>query len=146
MVIPAHNEGARLSRSVTSISEARRTAAELEFVIVDDRSTDGSAADIAQAARGLDRVTVRVLRPPQRLGVPRARNAGARASRGAVLVMTDGHVQFSAGWDRHVLENIAPRTILAGTVSDGQNFAATGCVLAVPFYGDVLDRARAGTR
>jgi GT2 family glycosyltransferase len=64
-----------------------------DIVIVDDSSTDGSAAGLASGYGG-----VTVLRPAHRLGVVGARNFGATHARGEVLVFSDAHIIAPMGW------------------------------------------------
>jgi hypothetical protein len=73
--------------------------------------------------------------------VARARNLGARISRGEILFMTDAHVRFTAGWDRLVLEHVRPSHVLAATITDpASGFRGYGCRLVVPFMGTHWNR------
>lgn len=90
IVIISRNEGQYLGRSVESILAALPPHSEI--LVVDDWSTDGSADGLPNDG------TVRVLRPPRRLGAVRARNYGARYARGPIIVFSDAHVEVSKGW------------------------------------------------
>lgn len=142
VVIPARDEGARLATTMRSVAGTRTGRTELEFVIVDDASSDCSTDGLDEVVAKLRRTRVVVRRSEERVGVPRARNVGARHASGDVLFITDAHVRFSRGWDEHVLENIRPNRILAATITDGAAFSATGCVLAVPFMGTYWNPVR----
>jgi glycosyltransferase involved in cell wall biosynthesis len=135
VAIPVRDEGRRTSETIVAIASSRRARAELEFVVVDDGSTDGGAEHLDRVVRSIDRARLVLVRSEQRLGVPRARNLAAAKASGDVLFMTDAHVRFSAGWDEHVLEHLRPDRVLAATVTDGGGFSATGCVLSIPFMG-----------
>lgn len=89
VIITAHNEGAELRRTVDSLLSAARD--DIEVVIVDDGSADGSA-------ERLERDRVRVVRHTNRTGVAFSRDHGARLAGGQVLAFVDGHQRFSPGW------------------------------------------------
>ena len=140
VVIPARNEGARVQQTLESLAAGRsRNGLPLEVVVVDDASEEAERPRLWKVA-GLD---VKVVRLDERVGVPRARNTGAAAATGDVLFITDAHVEVAAGWDEAILEQIAPRRILAGSVSDPTSkFRAYGCTLVVPFMGTRWVRRR----
>jgi GT2 family glycosyltransferase len=98
-IIVSRNEGAYLKRTVESL---RRTlSAKDEIIVVDDQSTDGSTAP-EQFDGG-----VRVMRPPERLGVAASRNYGARHASGDVLVFSDAHVEVPRDWVAPVIEALS---------------------------------------
>jgi glycosyltransferase involved in cell wall biosynthesis len=79
IVIPCYNHERFLPDAIESALAQRRV--NVEVVVVDDGSTDGSAA-VAE------RYPVRLVRQPNR-GLSAARNAGLRASRGDILIFLD---------------------------------------------------------
>jgi len=139
VVIPAHNEQSRLAPTIQSISRARTSGTRLEFVIVDDASTDGTIANLVSALPRLleePNIHIRVESLEERAGNYVARNRGAEVASADVLFMTDAHVEFSKGWDDLVLRRIRPDRILAATtVQEGTGFKSYGCKLAVPRMG-----------
>lgn len=90
-VVPAHNEGESLRSTVHALLAT--LPADGEVVVVDDCSSDGSAAFVDGGYP-----SVRCVRPPERLGAAAARNLGAREARGRILVFTDAHVLPPFGW------------------------------------------------
>lgn len=85
VVMPAWNAAAFMARSVESVLAQSR--AELELIIVDDCSTDGTAAAIEGYARADARV--RPVRLPVNSGVAAARNAGIAVARGTYVAFLD---------------------------------------------------------
>lgn len=80
IVVPCYNQGQFLDDALASI--LRQTYASIEIVVVDDGSSDGTAA----AAHRYP--SVRVIRR-ERGGAAAARNAGLQASGGALVVFLD---------------------------------------------------------
>jgi glycosyltransferase involved in cell wall biosynthesis len=141
VVIPAHNERSRVASTIQSIARARISGARVEFVIVDDASTDGTVANLVSALpRLLDEpaIDIRVESLDHHSGNYHARNRGAEVAAAPILFMTDAHVEFSPGWDDLVLRRIRPNRILAGTtVQRDTGFRSSGCKLAIPRMGTI---------
>lgn len=85
VVIPTHNEGRRLGDTIASIADAARS--DYEVVVVDDGSTDTSVQEVRARFNG-EPVSVIA---GHGLGVARARNLGAEAAIGEVVVFLDAH-------------------------------------------------------
>lgn len=94
VVIPALNEGANLIDTVACVRAHSGDPAP-QIVVVDDGSTDGAPQRLAAMHAGDDRV--RVVNGP-RQGIAQARNAGAAAASGEVIVFLDGHCHVPDGW------------------------------------------------
>ena len=84
VVVPAFNAEATLARTLASVQS--QTYANLEIVVVDDGSTDGTRRLAEAEARADPRI--RVLSQPNG-GVAEARNAGVRASKGNLVALID---------------------------------------------------------
>ena len=83
VVVPTRNRSARLLRA---IADARRQSLQaLEIVVVDDASSDGTAAVLA----GLAGPGFQVIRNRRQLGSAQSRNLGAAAARGEFLAFLD---------------------------------------------------------
>ncbi|MDE3128197.1 MAG: glycosyltransferase family 2 protein [Gemmatimonadota bacterium] len=84
VVVPAYNAAPYLGRTLASISG--QTYANLEIVVVDDGSTDGTAEAIAEAARR--DIRIQIYQGPHR-GTAAARNFGASRAAGDLLAPCD---------------------------------------------------------
>lgn len=85
VILPVHNCRRYLAAAITSISA--QTHRDFEFIIVDDGSTDGSAAVIDQSAAADSRI--RIIRRPN-TGIVGALNDGLAAARGDLIARMDG--------------------------------------------------------
>ncbi|GAB3098120.1 glycosyltransferase family 2 protein [Lysobacter terrae] len=84
VVIPMYRDGARaLSTSRSMARQALPAGTELEVIVVDDGSNDGSAELLAGES------SLRLVRFPENRGRSAARNAGAAAATGSVIVFMD---------------------------------------------------------
>ena len=100
IIVPARNEAHNLCRLLPSL-EAQNYAGDLEIIVVDDHSTDGTAEIVAYSARGEERgVAVRLipapLLPEGWLGKPNASHSGACAAHGEWLLFTDADTEHTA--------------------------------------------------
>ena len=82
VVIPCYNNGAHLTETLTSVRAQTRKP--LEVILVDDASTDDSAAVAARFEE------VRLIGQERNSGVSLARNTGLRAARGEMVAWLDG--------------------------------------------------------
>ena len=90
VVIPAYNEAAGIAATIRSMV-ARRYRGRIEVIVVDDGSTDGTAA----IARNLCIPYVRVISQPNS-GKPGALNRGIAEARSDILILVDGDTIFQA--------------------------------------------------
>jgi glycosyltransferase involved in cell wall biosynthesis len=124
-IVPAYNEEHELPRALASIREAAEMAGQpFEIIVVDDASTDATAA-IAKAA-GAAVVPVRFRQ------IAAVRNAGARAARGDILFFVDADTSISSSHLTGAL--IALKTGCAG------GGARVIPEAPVPFWGRVFVR------
>ena len=89
VIVPARNEAPNIARCVRSVLDT--TYPHLELVVVDDQSTDDTAA-LARAAIGGDprgRVIATAPLPTGWFGKPWACTTGAEAARGEILLFAD---------------------------------------------------------
>lgn len=96
VVVPFRNADRHVARCLDSLARQEPFDGDFEVLLVDDRSSDRSAA--IAAARGM-----RLLRSPGR-GPYTARNVGIRASRGDVVAFTDADCEPAPDWLRRIAE------------------------------------------
>ena len=90
VIIPAHNEEDKLEATLASLSEQRYDG-ELEFVIVNDRSTDATQAIIERFVAQDERFRLVNVTEPSRRFAPKvnAVNIGIENSSGEVILASD---------------------------------------------------------
>jgi glycosyltransferase involved in cell wall biosynthesis len=94
-LIPTYNRAGLLTRAIESVLVDELADRSLfEIIVVDDGSTDDTAARIAHWVAGGD---IQYLRMPMNRGVAAARNAGIDAARGSWLVLLDSDNQLLPG-------------------------------------------------
>ena len=119
-VIVHYRTPRRLEAAVAALREdARRSALELEIVVVDNGAADGSAAANAEDAAPED-LPARVLRPPGNLGYAAGINLGVEHATGDVLLLMNADVTVEAGCLRALLD------ALGGGGAAGSAGAVTG--------------------
>jgi glycosyl transferase family 2 len=93
LLVPARDEAARIAPTIRSLL-AQDGLEDVEVLVLDDGSTDGTAAVVTEAADGDPRLEVLIGAPPPPgfLGKPHACAQLAAAARGEVLVHVDADV------------------------------------------------------
>lgn len=120
VVVPVHNGAGFLLQSLGALHASDLERSAWELIVVDDGSTDRSG-DIARALA--DQV---VTVPPPGRGRAGARNLGAEAARGSVLVFVDADVCVHEDALRRVREALGGETDLCAV------FGAYDCSPAAP--------------
>lgn len=93
LVLPAYNEAEGIAQAVIEADDALAAlAGEYEVLVVDDGSRDGTAAVVAELARG--RPHVRLLRHESNQGYGAALRTGFEAARYDRVAFTDADCQF----------------------------------------------------
>jgi hyaluronan synthase len=87
IVMPAFNEQEAIAHSIRSLLRVAYPRQELEIVVVDDGSTDGTLAEIERMAEGEPQV--QVISFPENRGKRAAMAAGIRATRAEVIAFVD---------------------------------------------------------
>lgn len=118
VVLPAHDEENVLEGTLASLS-AQRYPGTVEFVVVDDRSTDATPEIIdAATARDPRFRPLRITEPSKRLSPKvNAVEHGIRASSGEIIVTTDADCRFPEGWLEGMVAHFTPGvTMVVGYV------------------------------
>ncbi|GIE27831.1 bi-functional transferase/deacetylase [Actinoplanes italicus] len=114
VIVPAYNEKEGIEAAVRSLAGGDHT--EIEVVVVDDGSTDGTADLVERMALP----NVRVVRVPNG-GKPNALNTGVALARHDLIVMVDGDTVFEEDSLRLLVQPFADPTVgaVAGNVKVG---------------------------
>lgn len=120
ILIPAHNEEKVIARTIRALLSSDY-AGQFEIVVVDDGSTDNTAAEVLS----IDDPKVRLLRQPN-LGKAQALQHGLLHSSGEVIVFVDADTQFDRAAISHLVGHFADPAI--GAVS-GQARVGNLCSL-----------------
>ncbi|WP_249714185.1 bifunctional polysaccharide deacetylase/glycosyltransferase family 2 protein [Rhizomonospora bruguierae] len=114
VIVPAYNEHKGIAPAVRSLAGGDHP--EIEVIVVDDGSTDGTA----EIVEGLDLPNVRLLRQHNG-GKAHALNAGLAAARHDLIVMVDADTQVAADSIRTLVQPMADPAVgaVAGNVKVG---------------------------
>jgi len=126
VVVPARNEEANLGPCLSSILE--QDWPNLQVLVVDGASTDGTAAIIESFARRDPRVELLV--NPDRT-IPRSLNLALRAARGSWLVRVDAHACVPPDYVRRLMRHLESGAWGGvGGRKDGQGVTPAGRAIA----------------
>ena len=92
IIIPTHNRFEDLRRTLEAIDCQPNCDPELEVIVVDDDSTDNTR-QLAQIRRSCQFIYL----PQAKVGATAARNIGASAARGRILVFMDDDIELMPG-------------------------------------------------
>ena len=98
VVIPAYNEAATIAEVVQRVSEAEIGGLDLEIIVVDDGSTDATAAIVSELPG------VRLIPLGRNYGKGRAVKTGFRAATGDILLIQDGDLEYDPSEYKTVLQ------------------------------------------
>lgn len=110
VIVPARNAEATLGATLAALEAQRDVDRGFEVIVVDDHSTDSTAA-VAAASRLRPRVV-----SPRGRGAAEARNAGVRAAHGAALAFTDADCEPDPAWLATGLGRLGSADLVQGSV------------------------------
>ena len=105
VVVIARDEGKELRLTLENLGDT--LPASSDIVVVDDGSRDGSADFLSGRHRRVK------LRRTNGLGVARARNYGARHTRGEIVVFADAHIRLERLWWQPLIEPLENPAVAA---------------------------------
>ena len=109
VILPTYNRAASLRHAIAALLRQDAPARSYEVVVVDNNSSDGTAALLASIHD--ERVTT-VFEPRQ--GLSFARNAGVAAARGGILAFTDDDVEVAPDWVSTIVATLEARPDVDG--------------------------------
>ncbi|MDE2902213.1 MAG: glycosyltransferase [Chloroflexota bacterium] len=121
-IVPAHNEAHRVADLLESMN--RQAHRNVELIVVDDGSTDGTLERLVRVGSVRPMRTVRHAVPR---GVAAARNAGAQLAAGDVLVFMDADLTLREDFAARILahyENGADYVLVGSRVADRSRMAS----------------------
>jgi cellulose synthase/poly-beta-1,6-N-acetylglucosamine synthase-like glycosyltransferase len=120
VIVPAHDEAAALPATLASLRSLAYPGS-LSILVVDDRSTDGTAGVVRAAAAQDPRVRLVTVRTPSRRWAPKVHAVarGLAAGDGELVLTTDADCRVPSGWARAMAAPFAdPEVVLVlGTVT-----------------------------
>jgi len=105
IVVPVHDERENVRPLLQEIAAALEEHVRFEVIVVDDASSDGTAAELAS----IDAPELRVLRHRWRAGQSAAIVSGVRAARGPLVATLDGDRQNDPADIVHLLDVMRTR-------------------------------------
>lgn len=113
VIVPAYNAERYIARCIQSIEN--QTQQELEIIVVNDGSVDGTAAKAGECARGDSRIKLLF---QENQGVSAARNRGLEEAKGQYIAFVDADDTLPSGALEHLLEVMRAENadIVSGTM------------------------------
>jgi glycosyltransferase involved in cell wall biosynthesis len=144
-IIPARNEEASIARAVESVAAQPEVD---EVIVVDDGSTDGTAAILAELAARLPKLSLQPAGelPAGWVGKNHAAAAGAAAAKGEWLLFTDADTFHLPGATRRALADAAEHDAALVSYSPQQEMETWWERALIPFVFCQLARRYSYTR
>lgn len=137
VIIPCYNGEAFVADAISSV--LAQELAPHEIIVIDDGSSDGSAAQVARFGEA-----VRLLRGPHR-GIAAARNRGLAAAEGELLAWLDADDLLEPEALRVLAEALAADRALAGVYGMVEQFSTECVAVRRQVPSELTAARRAGT-
>ena len=105
VIIPCYNEVATIVGLLEAISGQTYSLSNLEVIIADGGSSDGTQAAIRDFARERPELKIKLIDNRNRT-IPAALNSAIRSARGSIIVRLDAHSEPSPDYIKHCLETL----------------------------------------
>jgi GT2 family glycosyltransferase/glycosyltransferase involved in cell wall biosynthesis len=139
IVVPVHDRVELTQLSLESMLGARDDATVFEIIVVDDASTDDTAAYLGALA--LDHPEVRVVTNTECRGFARSVNCGLAESRGDIVIVANNDIIVTSGWIAGLVAHLGDPGVGLVVASTGAH--SRNCRVAVD-YRTYEDLQRAG--
>jgi glycosyltransferase involved in cell wall biosynthesis len=103
LIMPVRNEAKYIVPNLEAIAAQSYPQAQIEILIADGMSTDGTAALVEAFAAAHPQMTIRLIENPQLIKPPGFNKALAAAS-GEIIVMVDGHCLLASNYIQRCIE------------------------------------------
>lgn len=113
VIIPAYNAADTLAAQLDAL-KAQTYSGDWEIVVVDNGSTDGTAALVREYQRSMPHL--RLVHAPEVRGRAYACNVGAQAARGDALAFCDADDVADPGWLSALAEALEEHEVVAGAI------------------------------
>lgn len=97
IIISTYNNAASLVRTLDSVAKQEYNKSEWECVVVNNNSTDDTAARVATFAKEHPEINIRLVEEPEQ-GLSFARNRGIAESKGQIVAFIDDDETINAGF------------------------------------------------
>jgi len=106
IVVPCFNESGRIGSLLQAVLEQDFPLEQLELIIADGGSTDGTLDEIKRFAQEHPALDIRLVPNPKRV-IPAALNEAIRQSRGGTIIRLDAHSAPARNYVRRCLDTLA---------------------------------------
>jgi glycosyltransferase involved in cell wall biosynthesis len=115
VILPLHNEATKSKHLCRELTKACRKFTKVTFMVVDDGSTDGTAAVLRQGLKGLDQV--RVMAFPENGGKGRVVRLAFSRAKHDFLIFMDGDLAYSFDHLKPMLVALKKADVVIGSRS-----------------------------
>jgi len=131
-IIPARNEEASIARAIESVAAQHEIG---EVIVVNDQSTDGTGAIVAELAKSVPKLKVLAIDavPPGWTGKNHAVSVGAAAAQGDWLLFTDADTYHYPGSTRRALHDAVEHDAVLVSYSPEQEMDSFWERALIPF-------------